>query len=102
MRTVLDNGNGVQTVVALEDGALVTGTIQDATPIAEVTKALHNEGHHGSSDFKVAAEIPVVFVEEYLNRNGITLQDFLRSQEHKRRLLNDPALSAFRIWKGRI
>lgn len=102
MKAVLDNGNGVQTVIALQDGALVTGTVQDATPIAEVTKAMHNEGLHGSSDLRYAAEVPVVFVEQYLNQHGITLQEFLRSQEHKRRLLNDPAISAFRVWKGRV
>lgn len=102
MKTVRDNGDGTQTVIALEDGNLVTGTVQDCTPIAEVAKALHNEGMHGSSDMRHAASVPMVFVERYLNVHNITLQELGKSQEHQRRLLNDPAIAHFRIWKGRV
>lgn len=102
MKTVIQSAPGVQTVVALQDGALVTGTVQDCTAIVEHTKARHNEGYHGSSDMKHAASIPFVIVERYCNDNGITMEEMSRSQEHKRRLLNDPANAAFRIWKGRV
>lgn len=102
MKTVLENAGGVKTVVALEDGALVTGTVQDCTAIAEYAKARHNEGMHGSSDMRLAASVPFVIVEKYCNDNGITLHEFKVSQEHKKRLLNDPANSHFRIWAGRV
>jgi hypothetical protein len=51
---------------------------------------------------RLAASIPVVLVERYLNTHGITLGELGKSQEHQKRLLNDPALAHFRIWKGRV
>lgn len=102
MKSVVQNSDGTQTVVALEDGNLVTGTVQDCVPIAEMAKARHNEGLHGSSDMRLAASVPFVFVEKYLNDHNITMQELGKSQEHQRRLLNDPALAHFRIWKGRV
>lgn len=102
MRTVIHNDNGTQTVVGLQDGTLVTGTVQDCTAIAEYARARHKEGLHGSSEMRLAASIPFVIIEKYLNDNRITLAEFKQSQEHKRRLLNDPANAAFRIWEGRV
>ena len=102
MKSVIDNADGTQTIVAVEDGALVTGTRQDATPIAERAKRMANEGVHGSKDMRLAASIPFVFVEQYCNQRGITFAEFSASQEHKRALINDPALAAFRVWKPRV
>lgn len=85
-----------------EDGKLVTQRTQDCTAIAEHTTALHNEGLHGSSDFKHAAKIPLVFVEAYCNQNNIHFAEFMSNKEHIKRLVNDPALATFRIWKGRL
>ena len=101
MKHVTQTGD-VKTVIALEDGALHTGTIQDCTPFADYAKARHNEGLHGSSDMRLAASVPFVLVEKYLNDNGITLHEFSASQDHKKRLLNDPAIAHFRIWKGPV
>lgn len=94
---------GVETVIKLQnDGSLLTGTVQDCTPIAEYTKALHNSGFTGSSDMKLAASVPMVMVEKYCNDNNIFLSEFMNSADHKKRMLNDPALAHFRVWKGRI
>lgn len=101
MRTIQNNADGTQTVVALEGGDLITGTVQDCTAIAERAKALHNAGYTGpSSDMRLAASVPAVLVEKYLNDNGITMQAFTRDQAHIKRLLGDPALAHFRVWKG--
>lgn len=102
MKQVLDGFAGTKTVIALEDGNLVTGTVQDCTPIAEYAKARHNEGLTGSSDMRLAASVPFVVIEDYLNRNNITLDQFTKDQSHIKRLLSDPALEHFRIWKGRL
>lgn len=102
MQSTITHANGMQTKIALEDGKLITGTIQDCTPIAEVTQALHNEGHHGSSDFKHAAKIPFVLIETYCNNNNLTLADFWHNPAHLKTMLNDPDLKAFRIWPGRV
>lgn len=102
MRQIIDNGDGTQTVVALQDGDLVTGTRQDAAPIAERTKRLANEGVHGGKEMRHAASIPFVFVERYCNERGITLAEFSASQKHMMALINDPALSAFRVWRPSV
>ncbi|MEY4429856.1 MAG: hypothetical protein RLZZ182_2545 [Pseudomonadota bacterium] len=102
MKTVIQTDPGVQAVFGLQDGNLITGTVQDCDPIAEYAKAKHNAGMYGSSDMKHAASVPRVFVEKYLNDAGITYAEFAASQEHKRRLLNDPAIAHFRIWKGQV
>lgn len=102
MKTVIEQGGGVQTVVALEDGNLITGTVQDCTPIREYAQALHKEGAHGSSDFKHAAKLPTQAVEAYCNVNGIDLAEFMRNPFHIKAMCNDPALKDFRIWPGRL
>jgi hypothetical protein len=98
---VLSNGP-VQTRMHEEDGKTIFERVQDCTPIAEKTKALHNEGYHGSSDMRLAASLPMVLVERYCNDNGITFHEFCAGQEHIKRMLNDPALSHFRVWPGRV
>lgn len=98
---VLSNGP-VQTLMHEEDGKTVFERVQDCQSIVETTKALHKEGLHGSSEMKHAASIPFVIVERYCNDNGISFQDFCNGQEHIKRILNDPSLSHFRIWKGRV
>lgn len=103
MKTVINNRDGTETFVCVEDGNLITGTgSYVANAIAEDAKARHKEGMHGSADIKHAARVDPVFIEAYLNRNGITFAEFSRSQHHMRLFLSDPALSDFRIWKGKI
>jgi hypothetical protein len=98
---VLSNGP-VQTLMHEEDGKTIFERVQDCTPIAEYAKSLHNEGLHGSSEMKHAAKIPKVVIERYCNDHGITFREWLNSEDHMRRMCNDPALSHFRIWKGKI
>jgi hypothetical protein len=98
---ILSRGQ-VQTRFHQEDGKTIFERVQDCTPIVERTKKLHNEGIHGSNDFRHAARVPKVIVEKYLNDNGITFREFCQNDEHMGRLLNDPAIAHFRIWKGRI
>lgn len=93
---------GVKRDLLLQDGALVSSITQDCVPIAEYTKARSREGHHGSADMKLAASIPFVFIEKYLIDAGITFKEFAGSPDHKRRLLSDPALADFRVWKGQV
>ena len=102
MKDVIQHANGVQTHIALEDGNLVTGTVQDCTPILEHARSLHNVGAHGSSDMKHAASLPMVVIEQYCNRQGITFDEFMREKKHVRAMLNDPDLKGFRIWPGRV
>jgi hypothetical protein len=102
MKTVINQGGGVYSVIALEDGNLITGTVQDCTPIAEDAKARHREGLHGTKEMKHAARLPAEAVEAYCNINGITFSEFMQNPVHTRLMCNDPALKDFRIWPGRV
>lgn len=103
MRSVVETAPGVHTVIDLSpSGALTTGTVQDCEPIVEWTKAQHNAGNFGSSEMRFAGRIPEVFIEKYCHDKGITFSDFMQGKEHIRAVLNDPALSHFRVWKGAL
>lgn len=49
-----------------------------------------------------AAKVPDALVLEYIKRAGITMHEFIANHEHMKRFLEDPAISNFRIWKGKL
>lgn len=103
MKTVISNaGSDLKTVVAVEDGKMITGSVQDCTAIVEETTRKRNEGEHGTSEMRHAASFPEVLVEKYCNTNGIEFSEFMQNQVHVKRMLQDPALSYFRVWEGRV
>lgn len=102
MRTVIDNGGGVSTTVALEDGNLITGTTQACDPYLDHAAHLRREGAFGSADMRLAASVPMVVVEKYCNDRGISFHEFSASETHKAALLNSPDYSHFRVWGGRV
>ena len=81
---------------------MIVNRSQDCTPIAEYAKAQHNAGYHGSSEVKHAARIPLVIVEAYCNTNNVSFADVMTDRAHMKRIVEDPANAAFRIWKGRL
>ena len=85
------------------DDSFAIERTQDYTPILEYTKGMNSIGAGNlSNDMKHAAEFPMIVVENYLARTGVSFQEFCNSQEHVKALLNDPALASFRIWEGRV
>lgn len=64
--------------------------------------ARHNEGHHGTKDFKLMASFPPVLIEHYCNINQISFREFMHNPEHVKRMVNDPELKDFRIAPGRM
>jgi hypothetical protein len=87
---IIDNGEGI--VVARQ---------QEVSALIEHNAARRNNGDVGSSDMKLAAEIPMIAVEAYCSSAGITFQQFLDDSTHVKRMLSDPNLSKFRVWQGR-
>ena len=94
--------SGVLTRLHEHDGALTFERVQDVEPILDATAARRVAGMTGSSEMRHAASIPKVVVEAYCNRQGITFAEFMGNPAHGKAMLNDPALSAFRIWQGRV
>lgn len=92
----------VTTEVVTQGDTLTINRVQDCEPILEDAKARHKEGMHGTSEMKHAARLPLVLVEKYCNDKGITFAEWMNNKAHIRAMLADPALSAFRIWNGRV
>lgn len=99
------NSDGTQSFVhSHNDG---TGSVtfeerQDAEPILKQAIALHNDGHHGTKEWKHAAKLPRVLVDKYCLDHGISFHEFLRDKVHLRRMLMDRDNRMFRIWPGRV
>lgn len=83
-------------------GGMTIERVQDCTAIAEYAKKQQTEGITGTSEIKLAARLPLIIVERYINDNGITMSEFMRNKEHIRRMVNDPDLAYFRVWNGKI
>jgi hypothetical protein len=97
--------DGVKTIIHRHNdgnGTLTFESVQDCLAIAEAAQRQQNSGLTGSADVKLAARLPLVMVEAYLNNNKITMHEFLNNQDHIKRLVNDPALAHFRVWKGNL
>lgn len=87
----------------VNDGTnIVERRSQDVSPILDHTARLRNMGEVGGSEFRHAAKVPKAVIETYCTTKGITFAEFMGNEAHIRALLNDPDLSGFRIWKGRI
>ena len=84
------------------DGGAIIERVQDAEPYMDRANGLRQIGAVGSSEVKHAAHFPAVLVERYIDTNGITFEEFIANPEHVKRMCNDPALAAFRVWEGKV
>jgi len=88
--------------LSVQDDLMVVKSMQDVQPILQSVKDKVEVGDVGSKDMKHAATIPMVIIEAYMNRVGLTFQEFLRDKEHIKSMLNDKSLEGFRVWKGAV
>jgi hypothetical protein len=84
----------------MQDGTLVVQNTEQAKPYADRAHALSDLKQ--DPEMKLAGYYPMVMIEKYLNDHNITMHEFLKDPEHARRMLNDPDLAAFRVWKGKV
>ena len=92
----------MQTRFVNQDDKVIVQSFQDTTQILDNVKESVEQGNTGSHEMKHAATIPMVIIESYINRTGITVTEFMRNKEHIKTLLNDKSLEGFRIWKGKV
>jgi hypothetical protein len=96
-------GANIKTTGLWFDGQqIIERRSENVEPLLEHCAGLRGIGHTGSSDFRLAAKLPKSAVEAYLAHHGITLHEFNTNPAHIKAMLNDPALSKFRIWQGRV
>ena len=85
-----------------DDGSLTRATTQDAEPVVNAAKELHNSGAGSSKDgsLKHVASIPLALYLQWKDA-GV---DILKGEGtgFLRRKLDDPELAHLRIWKGRL
>lgn len=95
---------GLITRAHVDGGDLTLNRIQDVEPILNRVAAMRSMGDVGTSEMKIAGIIPKVIIEGYCKRWGITLHEFMLDDGgvHSRRILEDPSLSAYRVWQGKI
>jgi len=92
----------LQTRFHIDGDQMVVQRTQDCTAILEQCKKQQREGRTGSSEMKLAAKLPYVIVENYCNQHDLEFSEVIQNPVHIKRMLNDPALSGFRVWEGRV
>ncbi len=92
----------ISTGLRMDGDDLIERRSQDVAPILDHVTRLRNAREFGSSEMKHAAKIPKAVIENYIARTGITFHEFMVDEKHIKAMLNDPDLSGFRIWKGRV
>lgn len=70
--------------------------------LLDAVKHLHNTGQQGTPDWRPLMHVPGVLIEDWCEKQRVTFDEFTRSPELRRQFLNDPALSSFRVWRGRV
>lgn len=92
-----------QTHIGLHGDTLVVQRTQDVDPVLRAVKAERaaTGGRNKAGDMMHAARLPMVVIEQYCNANDLSFREWMNNPEHAKRMLNDPALAAFRVWEGR-
>lgn len=90
------------TRLLLDGDDLIEHRTVDVEPVIEANKSLRSAGAVGGGDIRHAASVPGIVIEQYCKTHGISFSEFVGDPVHIRRMLNDPDLSGFRIWQGRV
>lgn len=90
----------VKTNVSYAHDKLIIERVQDCEPYTEQVRRERETVSKG--DIRKAGIIPFMILEAWIRANGMTFSEFMRDRNACKRLLNDPDLSKFRVWKGRV
>lgn len=92
----------IEDIDATHEAHIYEANMDDLHAVADYCKARQNAGLVGDSDMRPLMTVPGIIVQQYMNENGVSYPEFMRNPEHAKRMMNDPALSAFRIHRGRV
>lgn len=94
-RKLIQQSPGVMVDIASE-------SVESLQYVADHCKSLREAGETGSQDMRLLGVVPRFMIEMYCNDKGISFGEFMRNPEIQTRMLNDPALAAFRVHEGRV
>ena len=87
----------------VRDGKLLLEKVQDVEPTIKQARALADiHGGRVDPDAYHVARVPVVVLERWMKKRGVTFADFQRDPLLVKELVNDPELRAFRVFQGRV
>ena len=86
-----------------QDGKVSIETVADVGPAIERTKALHNAGlTRTAMGDRHVAEIPILVIDAWARKQGLTFQNVMQDQSLLNRFLQDPDHSYFIIDKASV
>lgn len=102
-RTLISQGISSLFLHKEQDGKIGFESVQDVEPVIERAKALHNAGRTRTrmGDRHVAS-IPIVVIDGWAKRQGLTYRDVMQDQRLMTRFLQDPDNSHFIIDKASV
>ena len=85
------------------EGRVIIQRTQDVTQHVKEAQALR-EKHGGREDPDAyhVARVPLVVLEAFLKRRGVSLADFTKDPTLVKELVNSPEMKIFRVWQGRM
>jgi hypothetical protein len=90
----------IQTNAKLDGDTLIVERTEDVGGALDAIHELRADGLGKGKDGWHLASFPPIIVEQYCNANKITLYEWFSNPDHVNRMLNDSALSAFRVVGG--
>lgn len=99
----IDKPAGIETNFHIDNGDLIIERVADVQNVLDRAANLRSLGQLKTKmgDHFIGT-IPLIEIEKYCNRVGVTLHEFWVDDTHMTRMLNDPDLSLFRVWEGRV
>lgn len=86
-----------------EDDKIAIQTVADVESVLKLTHGLRTSGQtRAANGDRHVAEIPVVVLNEWAGKRGVTYDAIMRDNRLMREFLNDPANSQFRVHGGRV
>lgn len=70
--------------------------------LVDITKAMANEGLHGSKEMRHVANIPGIIIEQYCFTHGVSWAEFWTDNKHIKAICNDPAFAYLRVAPGEV
>lgn len=103
---ILSARPGSATSYKEEGDRIVLHTQTDVTRTVEMCKAMHNEGMHKVTGglmkgAQLVGRYDINVIQQWAQARGLNYGDAMQNPDLLDRMVNDPDMSVFRVYKGR-